>query len=95
MRYSQQALADLDDALAYTLQNRPDSVEAVGQRIQRAIAGLAVFPDRGRPGRIAGTRELVISGLPYLAAYRVDGGYVDILTVLHGARLWPSMFEGE
>jgi plasmid stabilization system protein ParE len=44
----------------------------------------------GRPGRIEGTRELVISRTPYIAAYRIGGDTVRILRVLHGAQQWPG-----
>jgi plasmid stabilization system protein ParE len=52
--------------------------------------GVAEFPQMGRSGRIEGTRELVISGTPYIAAYRIDGDAVRILRVLHGAQQWPD-----
>ena len=94
VRYTRQALADLDEARAYIAQERPASAQAIGQRIREAIAGLNQFPDRGRPGRVDGTRDLVIAGTPFIAAYRVGGGYVDVLAILHGARRWPCAFEG-
>jgi toxin ParE1/3/4 len=43
----------------------------------------------GRPGRVAGTRELVVSGTPYIIPYRVAGTYVDILAVFHAAQNRP------
>jgi len=36
---------------------------------------------------------LVIPGTPFLAAYRISSGHVDVLAILHGARQWPSAFE--
>jgi plasmid stabilization system protein ParE len=48
------------------------------------------FPASGRVGRIAGTRELVINGTPYVAAYAVTDTTVRILRVLHGAQEWPE-----
>jgi toxin ParE1/3/4 len=44
----------------------------------------------GRQGRIDGTRELVIHGLPYIIPYRVRRGRVEILAVIHAARRWPT-----
>jgi toxin ParE1/3/4 len=48
------------------------------------------FPESGRIGRIAGTRELVIPRTPYIAAYVVLDDKVRILRVLHGAQIWPE-----
>jgi toxin ParE1/3/4 len=49
----------------------------------------------GRPGRIDGTRELVINSTPYIAAYRIEGETVRILRVLHGAQQWPDEMPEE
>ena len=51
--------------------------------------GFATFQS-GRPGRVAGTRELVVTGTPYVAAYQVTRETVRILRVLHGAQQWPD-----
>jgi toxin ParE1/3/4 len=48
------------------------------------------FPNRGRAGRIAGTRELVVSGTPYIVAYRVASDRTIVLRILHAARRWPT-----
>jgi toxin ParE1/3/4 len=61
-------------------------------RIFSAVELLERFPQAGRPGRIAGTRELVITPTPFLAAYRIRRGKVEILSLLHGARKWPEAF---
>jgi toxin ParE1/3/4 len=47
------------------------------------------FPHRGRPGKKEGTRELVLSPLPYLVVYGISGDAVHIVRVLHGAQKWP------
>lgn len=49
----------------------------------------------GRPGRVDGTRELVISHTPYIAAYRIAGDTVHIPHVLHGAQEWPEGLSRE
>jgi toxin ParE1/3/4 len=59
-------------------------------RIEKALERLMVFPDSGRKGRISQTRELVISGTPYIAAYQVTDNIVLILTIRHGTRIWPA-----
>ena len=93
VRYTRQALADLDEAREHIALDRPASAQAISQRIREAISGLAQFPERGRGGRVSGTRELVIPGTPFLVAYRISSGHVDVLAILHGARQWPSAFD--
>ena len=58
--------------------------------IKRAVEQLANFPEMDRPGRVYGTRELVIQSTPYIVAYRLKGSIVEILALLHGARRWPT-----
>ena len=60
--------------------------------IRAAAARLIDNPALGRPGRVPGTRELVVVGTPYILPYRVQGEAIQILHVLHGARQWPERF---
>jgi toxin ParE1/3/4 len=62
------------------------------ERIREAVERLGAFPAIGRPGRAAGTRELVSAGTPYIVPYRVRGQRVQIITVLHSAQRWPDRF---
>ena len=50
----------------------------------------AAHPAMGRPGRIMGTRELVLADTAYLIAYKVSETEIAILTVLHAAQRWPE-----
>ena len=64
-----------------------DNSNAAGRMIERiraAVARLAASPALGRPGRVAGTRELVIPGTPYIVPYRVAAEFVQIITIPHG-----------
>ncbi len=92
VRYTRQAVADLDEARANIMLERPAAAEAMVLHIREAIEGLRQFPGRGRHGRVAGTRELVIPGTPFIVPYPVTGRYVDVLAILHGRRMWPSSF---
>jgi toxin ParE1/3/4 len=58
-----------------------------------SIDALRDHPNLGKPGRLTGTRELVVGGTPYVVPYRVLGDDVEILAVFHGARRWPDGFE--
>jgi len=64
----------------------------VDERMVVAVRRLIDFPASGRVGRIAGTREVVINGTPYVAAYAITETTVRILRVLHGAQEWPDAF---
>ena len=74
----------------YIAQDNQTAAYAVHEGILRQVGGLAEHPRIGRPGRVEGTRELVVSGTPYIVAYRVAGEDVTILRVLHGAQQWPK-----
>lgn len=60
--------------------------------LDRTDALFAANPALGRPGRVAGTRELVLPKTPYVVAYRIMEA-VEILAVMHGAREWPEGFD--
>jgi toxin ParE1/3/4 len=47
------------------------------------------FPHRGRPGKKEGTREMVLSPLPYIVVYRIASDAIHNLRILHGAQKWP------
>jgi toxin ParE1/3/4 len=42
-----------------------------------------------RSGRIEGSRELVLTPLPYIAVYRIKGQMVEVSRIYHGAQDWP------
>ena len=88
--WSRFALSDRDDIFSYIEAENPRAAIHVDEQIADAARRLLDFPDSGRPGRVASTRELVISRTPYVAAYLVDGETVRILRVLHGAQMWPD-----
>jgi toxin ParE1/3/4 len=56
------------------------------------VERLREFPALGRPGRVAGTRELVIPGTPYIVPYRVTGEGIHVLTLMHSSQRWPERF---
>ena len=86
--WSTPAEEDLDSIVTYLAAQSVVSALRLQDRLI-AAADLASLSARGRPGRITGTRERVLSGTPYILVYEVDGGLVSILHVMHGARNWP------
>lgn len=84
------ALDHLEHARRYIARHNPTAATRVFTAIRSAVGRLATAPHVGRPGRVAGTRELVVPGTPYLVAYAVIEGEVVILAVLHGAQQWPD-----
>ena len=87
--WSDSALADLRQVMEYIADDDPEAATRTGQRIWDAASRLEAHPGLGRPGRITETRELVISGTPYILPYSIVQGRPTILRVLHGARKWP------
>lgn len=83
------ALRDMREVAAYIAQDSPEAAKAVVERIWQEGQGLCLLADRGRPGRVPGTRELILEGFPYFLAYRVKGKAVQILRVIHTSRQWP------
>jgi plasmid stabilization system protein ParE len=84
------AIANREATFDYMEADIRQAAIAVDDRIQSAVDGLCQFPEVGRPGRVEGTRELVIQRTPYIAAYRIADDALQILRGLHGAQRWPD-----
>lgn len=82
----------LEDIRDWIARDNPAAAARMIARIRAAVERLATAPGAGRPGRVASTRELVISGTPYIVPYRVRDDTVQIITILHGAQRWPDRF---
>ena len=65
----------------------------VAQRILHSVALLQTQTEMGRPGKIVGTRELVVPNTPYLIPYRVRGERLELIAVFHGRQKWPQTFS--
>lgn len=90
VRWSRKALQNLDYAVEYIAADNPKAAAEVAQRIWDASQLLANQPGMGRPGRVTGTRELVIPGLPYILPYIEKPGAIIILRVMHTSMKWPE-----
>jgi plasmid stabilization system protein ParE len=92
--WSRHAHEDVLGVIEYIAQDDPAAAARVADRIDRTIRALAAAPT-GRKGRVSGTYEKVVRGLPYIVAYALGDeprGHetITILRVIHGARDWPE-----
>jgi plasmid stabilization system protein ParE len=84
------AKADLFVIATYIASESPAAAQRVISSIREQTGELRVHPMLGRPGRVAGTGELVVLHPPFVVAYRIDLTGVTVLRVLHGARRRPE-----
>jgi addiction module RelE/StbE family toxin len=84
------ALDDVEEAHRYIARDNPEAADRLIDRIFRSAARLKDLPEIGRRGRRSGTRELVVTGTPYLIMYEIGDDRVEVLRVMHGARRWPT-----
>jgi len=90
IRWSPTAISDIEEIRDYIATDDPRTAQKISVMIRTSVGGLSSFPMLGCIGRVAGTRELVIPGTPFIAAYRVDEDEVVISKVLRGRRSWPK-----
>ena len=90
VRWLRQALRNLDEEATYIATDDAGAARLVVQRVLDAVAQLAEQPGLGRPGRVPGTRELLVKKTRYIVPYRVRGESVEILRVFHTSRRLPE-----
>ena len=90
VRWLRTALRNLDDEASYIAIEDPVAARLVVERVVSAVAMLEQQPGVGRPGRVHGTRELLVSKTRYIVPYRVRGYVVEILRVFHTSRRLPQ-----
>jgi toxin ParE1/3/4 len=93
VKWLRRALRSLEREAAYLAQENPKAAAALIAEVNESTCLLMAHPDAGRPGRVPGTRELVLPHFPYVIPYRVREQRVEILHVLHTSRKWPPGFE--
>ncbi len=77
--------------IAYIAERNPQAALDMATAIRVATDRLANYPRIGRPGRVPGTRELVVPRTPYIVIYEIEGDIVRIIRVLHSAQRLPPM----
>lgn len=90
VEWSSHAVADLKTISEYIERDRDlSTANRITRNIYDAVQSLTAMPNRGRSGRVEGTRELVIVPMPYIVVYQVSPERVLVLNIVHGAQRWP------
>ena len=90
VRWTQRAEDDLLHICDFTADHFGGAqARRLADAIYETAASLQEMPNRGRKGRKSGTREMLISGLPFVIIYRVGQEAVGIARILHASQQWP------
>ncbi len=89
VRWTFTAADDLAHIVEYIRRDNPAAARRVAQAIYKGIAELRDFPNRGRIGLAANTRELIFPPWPYIAVYEVLDDQVQIVRIRHAAQDRP------
>ena len=90
IEWTADALADFEHISTWIENERTLALaNRICRKVYDAVQTLRRQPSPGRTGRVAGTRELVVTGTPWIAVYRVSSDLIQVLRILHGAQDWP------
>lgn len=96
VRWTETAARDLEEIFEFVRQESDSRARAVAELLFDSAVSLSSMPNRGRRGRLEGTRELIVPSSPYIIVYRVVRPAIQILRIYHGAREWlPQDFESK
>ena len=87
--WSPRAIGHLAALRDYIARENPGAAARTATTLLAAVDRLAELPNLGRPGRVSGTRELVVPGTRHVIPYRVGGERLEIIAVFHGRQRWP------
>ena len=90
VRWSPAAASDLEQISNYLKEHHPSLAHATALKLYNGAQSLRKFPRRGRIGQLAGTRELVMTPLPYIIVYQVEEQTVRIARVVHTSENWQE-----
>jgi toxin ParE1/3/4 len=90
IRWTPAAAADLQHINDYLQEHHPRYREPTVRKLYESVRELKQWPQRGRIGRVEGTRELLFPPLPYVAVYRVTAeSSVEVVRIYHAAQDRP------
>ncbi|HXB73538.1 MAG TPA: type II toxin-antitoxin system RelE/ParE family toxin [Candidatus Acidoferrales bacterium] len=87
--WSRRAIRYMVALREYIARNSEQNAALVARRILESVDLLQTHPEIGRPGRVVGTRELVVPDTPYIIPYRVRLARLELIAVFHGRQKWP------
>ena len=90
IKWLDDAIYDLQALRNFIAQENPSAANRVAKRILKAINLLSEQSGLGRHGRVHGTRELIVSGTPFIIPYRIKNKTIEILRVFHSSMQWPD-----
>ncbi len=88
--WTRRAIRQLVALRSHIAKGSEQNAAIVARRILEAVDLLEPQPEIGRPGRILGTRELVVPRTPYLIPYRVRKGPIELIAIFDGHQQWPG-----
>ena len=88
LEWRKTAREDLRSIFDYIADDNPAAALALLEEIEVKVGRLPERPKAYRPGRVEGTREMVVRP-NYLVVYVETPDIVTILRVLHTAQMWP------
>ncbi len=93
VKWSARSLRDLESIRHYLKNEKkaPQAARRMVIRITKLVRLAMEQPEMGRSGRCVDTRELIVTGTPYIVAYRIVDNRLDVLSVLHSAKKWPDV----
>ena len=83
------ARGDFTLAISYIEEKNPVAAERLAHMVHSAVMGIAEFPQRGRPGKLTDTRDIIFLEMPYFLSYRIMGDVIVVVAFLHQKRKWP------
>ena len=91
--WTEQASAQLNQVFDHiALTNSEEIAARITAKVITSVERLESFPMAGRPGRVRGSRELVVPNTPFIVAYALEKDRIVILALYHGAQKWPGSF---
>lgn len=69
--------------------DNPRAASRIATTLLEVVERLAELPGLGRPGRVTGTRELIVPGTPYIVPYGLRGDRLEVIAVFHVRQKWP------